>query len=64
LKLLVTVPWDKAQLNSISAVVPQVAFSTALTTEQAVAAVVDAEVVFGDFSREVFLVAKKLRWIQ
>ena len=64
MKLLVTVPWDAAQLQRITARFPQVAFTTALTTETALAAAADAEVVFGDFSREIFLAAKKLRWVQ
>lgn len=64
MKLLITVPWDAAQFRRITARFPKVTFISALTTETALAAVPDAEVVFGDFSREVFLAAKNLRWVQ
>ena len=43
---------------------PQVEFSTALTEEKALQEVQDVEVIFGDVSREVFLAAGNLRWIQ
>lgn len=51
-------------MQRITARFPEVTFTTALTTERIRAEVADAEVVFGDFSREVFLAAKKLRWVQ
>lgn len=64
MKLLVTVPWDAAQFQRVTSLFPQVTFASALTTQAALAEVVDAEVVFGDFSAEVFLAAKELRWVQ
>lgn len=64
MNILVTVPWDAAQLQRIRARFAQVEFITALTTEAALAGIGEAEVVFGDLSREVFLAAKALRWVQ
>lgn len=64
MKLLVTVPWDAAQFQRVMSLFPQITFTQALTTQAALAEVVDAEVVFGDFSSDVFLAAKKLRWVQ
>lgn len=64
MKLLVTVRWDKQQLESISAAFPQVEFVTALTTADMAREIADAEAVFGRIDREAFLAAKKLRWIQ
>jgi phosphoglycerate dehydrogenase-like enzyme len=49
---------------AVKSAFPQVEFSTALTEKEASQEIEDAEVVFGDMSREVFLAAKKLRWIQ
>jgi phosphoglycerate dehydrogenase-like enzyme len=64
MELLVTVPWNEEQLLSVKTAYPQVEFCIALTEREALQAVKDAEVVFGDVSREVFLAAKNLRWIQ
>ncbi len=64
LKLLVTVPWDATLFQNLTVRFPQIAFTTALTTREALVEVADAEVVFGDFSRDVYLAAKKLRWVQ
>ncbi len=64
MKLLVTVPWNDEQLRKVKTAYPQVEFCTALTEREAVEAAKDAELVFGDVSREVFLAAKNLRWIQ
>ncbi len=64
MKLLVTIPWHDEQLLKVKATYPQIEFCTALTEREALEAVGDAEVVFGDVSRDVFLAAKKLCWIQ
>ncbi|MFZ4849569.1 MAG: D-2-hydroxyacid dehydrogenase [Caldilinea sp.] len=64
MKLLVTVPWDPEQLQQVKAQFPQVIFCSATTAAAVLAEIVDAEVVFGDFSREAFLAAKELRWVQ
>ena len=53
MKLLVTVPWEAAHFQRITARFPEVTFTTALTTAHVRAEVADAEVVFGDFSRDV-----------
>ncbi len=64
MKLLVTVPWHYEQLLKVKTTYPQVEFCTALTEREALETIKDAEVVFGDVSREVFLAAENLRWIQ
>ncbi len=64
MKLLVTAPWNAEQLQRVSRSYPQVELCTALTEQAALQAIPDAEVVFGDVSRSVFLAAKQLRWIQ
>ena len=64
MKLLVTVPWDAAEFASVTARFPDITFCAALTPEKVITEVADAEVVLGDFSREVFLAAKQLRWVQ
>jgi phosphoglycerate dehydrogenase-like enzyme len=64
MKLLVTVPWDETQLLRVRQAFPRVEFRTALSEEQILQAVGDAEVVFGDLSRHAVLKAEKLRWIQ
>jgi phosphoglycerate dehydrogenase-like enzyme len=63
-RLLVTVDWSPRHLAGIKAAYPQVEFVTALTDDDATRAIADAEIVFGRLSRETFLAAKKLRWIQ
>ena len=64
MKLLITVPWDDRQLQRIQGTFPQIEFQTALSEDQILAAVGEAEVVFGDLTRAAFLKAANLRWIQ
>jgi phosphoglycerate dehydrogenase-like enzyme len=64
MKLLITVPWDQKQLLRVKQAFPQVEFQTALSEDLILEAVGEAEVVFGDVSRQAFLKARKLRWIQ
>jgi phosphoglycerate dehydrogenase-like enzyme len=64
MKLLITVPWDAAQKNRILQAFPDVDFITALTEEKVLQSIGEIDVVFGDLSRNAFLAAKKLRWIQ
>lgn len=64
MKLLLTVPWNEEHILSLKTAFPQVEFSNGLTKETVLQQIPEAEVVFGDFSREVFLAAKKLRWVQ
>ncbi len=51
-------------MRQVKSAFPQVEFATALTREQILQEVGDAEVVFGNVSRAAFLAAKNLRWIQ
>lgn len=64
MKLLITVPWDEKLLLGVKTAYPQVEFCTAVTEREALREIKDAEAVFGDVSREVFLAAENLRWIQ
>ncbi len=64
MKLLITVPWDETQLLRVKQAFPSVEFTTELSEDRIQQAVEDAEVVFGDLTRNAFLKAKKVRWIQ
>jgi phosphoglycerate dehydrogenase-like enzyme len=64
MQLLITVPWDAEQFKRIQQAFPGVDFITALSEDKILQAVGDVEVVFGDLSRNAFLAAKKLRWVQ
>jgi phosphoglycerate dehydrogenase-like enzyme len=64
MKILITVPWEQKQLLRITQSFPQLEFQVALSEDLILQAVGDVEVVFGDLSRDAFLKAKQLRWIQ
>lgn len=64
MKLLITVPWDQEHLLRVRQAFPQVDFQTALSEDAILQAIRDADVVFGELSREAVLKAEKLRWIQ
>lgn len=64
MKVMVTAPWSEQQVRDLQTAFPEVEFVAAKTPEAMLAAAADAEVVFGRLSREAFLAAKKLRWIQ
>ena len=64
MKLLITVPWDQEQLLRVKQAFPQVEFQTALSEDLILQAVGEAEVIFGDLSRQAVLKAEKLRWVQ
>jgi phosphoglycerate dehydrogenase-like enzyme len=64
MKLLITVPWDETQYKRLKQTFHYVEFSSALSEEQVLLAIGESEIVFGDISRNAFLKAKKLRWIQ
>lgn len=64
MKLLVASPWIKPSVEELKSEFPSVEFITAESKEGAVAAAADVEVAFGFPSREAFLAAKRLRWIQ
>ena len=64
MKLLVASPWLKQSVEELKSEFPSVEFITADSQEASVAAAADIEVAFGFPSREAFLAAKRLRWIQ
>jgi phosphoglycerate dehydrogenase-like enzyme len=64
MQLLITVPWEEKQLQRLKQTFPQVAFEIALSEDQILPAIGEAEVVFGDLSRNAVLKAGKLRWVQ
>lgn len=63
MKLLITVPWDQTQFGRIKEAFPNVEFLIELNEERILHVVGEAEVVFGDLTRNAFLKAKKVRWI-
>jgi phosphoglycerate dehydrogenase-like enzyme len=64
MKILVTAPWSGQQVQELQTAFPEIEFVVAKTPEAMLAAAAEAEVVLGRISREDFLAAKKLRWIQ
>jgi phosphoglycerate dehydrogenase-like enzyme len=64
MKIMVTAPWSGQQVQELQTAFPEIEFVVAKMPEAMLAAAAEAEVVFGRISREAFLVAKKLRWIQ
>ncbi len=61
MKALVTVDWD---ISGIQSAFPQVQFVKALKTADQIAEAPNAEILFGHVSRDVFLAARQLRWLQ
>lgn len=64
MKLLITVPWDEAQVQRVKKAFPSVEFSIELSEDRILHAVENTDIVFGDLSRNAFLKAKNLGWIQ
>lgn len=64
MKLLICAGWPEQHLQELRDSFPQVDFVTGLSPEEAVRNAADADAMFGRISREVFLAARKLRWIQ
>jgi phosphoglycerate dehydrogenase-like enzyme len=64
MKVLITAPWPEQRFEELQRSFPSIEFVTATTPEELVAAATDAEVAIGRLSREAFLAAKKLRWVQ
>jgi len=64
MKLLITVPWDEAQMLRVIQTFPHVEFITALNEDEIGQKIGEVEVVYGDITREGFRQAEKLRWIQ
>src|SRR3954451_13792322 len=63
-KLLVTSPWPAHQLDRVRAAFPQVTFLTVPDPAEQMAAIADADAVFGHVNREAFNAAQQLRWVQ
>jgi phosphoglycerate dehydrogenase-like enzyme len=64
MKLLITVNWNRKALERMAAEFPAVEFVTATADEAMVSEIADAEIVFGRITREAFVSARQLRWIQ
>lgn len=64
MKLLITVAWDPTHLDALRSEFPGVRFVTALTAEDVLREVRDAEVVFGHLRRDSLAAARRLRWVQ
>lgn len=64
MKLLISVDWDKQHIADLQHEFPQVQFVSATKLADQLREAPEAEVIFGRISREVFLAARKLRWIQ
>lgn len=64
MKILVTTRWEEKRLDALRSSFPQAEFVVADTPEEVAKAVVDVDAVLGWLSRDAFLAAKKLRWIQ
>lgn len=64
MKLLVTTNYMNLQAQELGKEFPQVQFVIATTPEAQMKEIVDADAAVGYVTQEVFLAAKKLRWIQ
>ncbi len=64
MKLLIAMPWSQQQIEDAQRTFPQVQFTAAADQDDILREIVDAEIIFGGISREAFLAAKQLKWIQ
>ena len=64
MKLLIIRSWDGNLLAELKATFPQVQFVATSEPDEILREISDAEVVFGGITREAFLAAKRLKWIQ
>ena len=64
MKLLIIGSWDQNRFAEAKKTFPQVEFTATSDQDEILREISDAEVVFGGISREVFLAAKQLKWIQ
>lgn len=64
MKVLITTPRPERYLPGLGAGFPQAEVVLARTHAEAVAGAAEAEVIFGHLTREVFLAARRLRWVQ
>ncbi|MDE0042326.1 MAG: D-2-hydroxyacid dehydrogenase, partial [Candidatus Poribacteria bacterium] len=64
MKLLIIGSWNEDLLAEIKNTFPQVQFVATSDPDEILREISDAEVVFGGITREAFLAAKRLKWIQ
>jgi phosphoglycerate dehydrogenase-like enzyme len=64
MKVLITAPWVQQYADELRAEFPQVNFVVTQAPTEQLQAIVDAEIVFGSVTSELFQAAQKLRWIQ
>ena len=64
MKLLIASRWSQEQMEEAQQAFPQIQFVAAGDEDDILREIVDAEIVFGGISREAFLAAKQLKWIQ
>ena len=64
MKLLIAARWSQEQMEEAQQTFPQIQFTAVDDQDDILREIVDAEVVFGGISREAFLAAKQLKWIQ
>ncbi len=64
MKLLIIGSWNEDQLGEIKKTFPQVQFVATGVPDEILREISDAEIVFGGVTREAFLAAKRLKWIQ
>lgn len=64
MKVLLASPWVHQYLDELKAEFPDVEFVYGKTEAEVVKAAADAEVAFGPISRDAFMAAEELRWIQ
>ena len=64
MKLLTIGSWSQDRIEDAQKTFPEVTFVSAADHDDILREIVDAEAVFGGISREAFLAAKHLKWIQ
>lgn len=64
MKLLIIGSWDQNRFAGVKEAFPEVEFTAASSRDEILREIADAEVVFGGITREAFLAAKRLKWIQ
>ena len=64
MKLLIIGSWDQDRFTEAKKTFPQIQFTAASDHDEILREISDAEVVFGGISRDAFLAAKRLKWIQ
>ncbi len=64
MKLLIIGSWDPDRFAQVKNSFPQVEFTAASDHDEILREIADAEAVYGGITREAFLAAKQLKWIQ